>query len=141
VRGVIARVVLLLIAVGAGGYAVARHGDLSACGDARHAVFSIGVQGTGPGAPSTATAAAAVRRLRAACEDAQASVAGAQAMVVAGHPALALGLARDATDREARDVAAWGVLAVAAEAAGDRAAAATARRRVRALNPRGSAQR
>ncbi|MCW3016466.1 MAG: hypothetical protein JWO02_3558 [Solirubrobacterales bacterium] len=135
----VVRVLLLLIAFGAGGYAVVRHRDLDACADARQQVFTIGVQRTGPGAPPLAAAAAAVRRLRQAC-DTDAYVAGTQAMLVAGHRELALQLARAATDRQPRDVSAWGALALAADATGDRAAAATARRHVRQLNPLGTAR-
>jgi hypothetical protein len=127
------RLGILAVCIAAVAVLAGRLSDQHGCQDARRAVFAAA--GGAAAAPRALTADA--RTLRADCHDVDDLAAGAVSLLVAGHGAEALGLAREATRRGPDVFSAWAALE-AAERRADPAAARRAEARARALNPRWS---
>ena len=122
-----ARVLLALVAVTLAGLLGDRLADHRACAGARNTLFTAALGGGDAGAVRDDVAT-----VRGRCDDAEALVAAAGALLTLGDRPAALALAREATREAPESFSAW--RAVARLAAGAEARRAVAR--IRVLNPR-----
>lgn len=122
------RIAVALLAVVAAAFFGARLSDHERCDGAREDVFAAAFRGEG--AP-----AEAVARIRESCRGTTALVAVAGALHAQGRDEEAARLAREATESEPDNAAAWRALAETSQAPAEARAAA---RRLTELDPRGA---
>jgi hypothetical protein len=129
---VLARLLVVAVAVAAIAALAPRLADQRACQGSLDAIARLGFRGQEP----AGGLAAQVATVRGRCRDTAQLAAASGALAGARRIGPATQLARDATRREPASFNAWVALDQALAAGGDRRGAAAAARRAKALNPR-----